>query len=144
MSAQGPTRLGRVYCALAGSCDLITGLALIAAPGTVLGWMGIAGVPEVAWPYLRFVGAFVAGVGASYLYPLWPWLLSVLGTGERPGRLPAIIEVTALVRTGVALFLVGAVAAGALSAPWLSVAATDATLAVLQLWLLSRGAFGRA
>ena len=110
-------------------------------PRTVLGWMGIAAPEGDAWVYLRFLGAFVAGVGASYLYPL---LLAALAGRDRPGRLPAVIEVTALVRTGVALFVAGAVAAGALAAPWLSVAGTDAALAALQLWLLARGVFGHA
>ena len=64
--------------------------------------MGIAGAEGDAWIYLRLLGAFVAGVGASYLYPL---LLAALGAPDRPGRLPAVIEVTALVRTGVALFV---------------------------------------
>jgi len=132
-------RIGRLYCVLAGGCDLATGLGLIAAPRTVLSLMGIAGAEGDASVYLRFLGAFVAGVGASYLYPL---LLAAFGAPDRPGRLPAVIEVTALVRTGVALFVAGAVTAGALATPWISVAGTDAALAALQLWLLGRGAFG--
>jgi len=132
------SQVGRLYCVLAGGCDLATGLGLVAAPYTVLAWMGIGGVAGGAWIYLRFVGVFVAGVGAAYLYPL---LLSALGGSDRPGRLPVVIEVTALLRTGVALFVTGAVAAGALDVPWLSVAATDAVLAALQLWMLRRGMF---
>ncbi len=136
--------IGRLFCLLAGGCDLATGLGLIAAPERVLAWMGIVAVPGAASVYLRFIGTFVAGVGASYLLPLLLDSLRAGATAARPGRLPAVIEVTALVRTGVALFVTVAVVTGALAAAWLSVAGTDAALAALQLWLLGRGAFGRA
>jgi len=160
--ATAATPLGLLFAALAGSCDLATGLLLIASPLRTLSWMGIAaggtgGGDAVV--YLRFIGAFVAGVGASYLYPLVLSALAPVRTQARtqvpaqtraqapararPGRLPAVIEVTALVRAGVALFVTGAVISGALSPPWLSVAGTDAGLAALQLWMLARGMFGR-
>lgn len=119
----------------AGLSDLGTGLALIAAPGLVLALLGIAGPsPAVGGAaYLRFVGAFVAGVGACYLYPFLP------GLAPRPGRLAVVAEVTALVRGGIALFLVGAALAGALPASWLLVAGFDAALAAAQVWMLRRG-----
>jgi len=133
--------LVRAYFLAAGGCDLATGALLLALPGLALAavsWAG-AGVgagplPAPAEPvYLRFVGAFVAGVGASYLYPFLP------GVVPRPGRLATVAEGTALVRGSVALFLGAAVAAGALAAGWLVVAAVDGLLAAVQLGLLARG-----
>lgn len=125
-----------LYCLAAGACDFTTGVLLIAAPFTVLGLMGVALAPEAAGDgvYLRYIGTFVAAVGASYLYPV----VLALVTGGRAGaeRLPTVLEVTALVRGAVALFVTAAVARGALATPWLLVAAVDGGLAVFQIWLL--------
>jgi hypothetical protein len=46
---------------------------------------------------------------------------------------------TALVRGAVALFVGGAVAAGALATPWLTVALVDGGLALLQVWMIGGG-----
>lgn len=119
----------------AGVGDLATGLALIASPGLVLALLGIP-EPAGAAVYLRFVGAFVAGVGAAYLYPALPWV------ARRPGRLATVAEVTALVRAGIALFLLVAVVSGELAAAWLVVAAFDGGLALAQAWMLGRGWIG--
>jgi len=118
------------YCLLAGLCDAATGALLVASPGRVLVLMRV-GAPPAEPVYLRFIGVFVASVGLAYLYPL------VFGAA---GRLAVVFEVTALVRAAVALFVTVAVAAGALTPPWLSVAFTDAAFAVLQLGLLRKGA----
>jgi hypothetical protein len=121
------------YCWLAGFSDALTGLLLVAAPVRTLGWLFIP--PPAAEPvYLRYVGVFVAAVGLSYLYPL------LLRPGAaRRRRLATVLEVTALQRSAVALFLFAAVAGGALPAPWLGVALFDGALATLQLTVLRPG-----
>jgi|GEM_PF-422207 len=123
-------RTVRLYSLAAGACDLTTGVLLIAAPFTVLGLMGVAATAgaDLEGIYLRYVGTFVAAVGASYLYPL------LLRGGAE--RLPTVLEVTALVRGAVALFVTAAVAAGSLAAPWLLVAGVDGGLALVQIWLV--------
>jgi len=131
-------RTVKLYSLAAGACDLATGVLLIATPFTVLGLMGVAEAPGtgVEGVYLRYIGTFVAAVGASYLYPL------LLRNGTE--RLPTVLEVTALVRGAVALFVTIAVATGSLAAPWLVVGAVDGGLAAFQIWLLRRIAGGGA
>jgi hypothetical protein len=126
-----------LYAVAAGACDLSTGLLLIATPFTVLGLMGVAATPEASASgvYLRYIGTFVAAVGASYLYPF------LLRDGAR--RLPTVLEVTALVRGAVALFVATAVATRSLAPAWLLVAAVDGGLGVFQIWLLRWAAPGR-
>jgi len=129
-------RTVKLYSLAAGACDLTTGVLLIATPFTVLGLMGVAEAPGTGAEgvYLRYVGTFVAAVGASYLYPL---VLSLRGGGRGGAeRLPTVLEVTALVRGAVALFVTAAVSAGSLAAPWLLVAGVDGGLALVQIWLV--------
>ncbi len=125
-----PRRLITVYCLLAGACDAVTGVLLVSAPIATLKLMRIAELP--AEPiYLRFIGAFVGGVGLVYLYPF-------LYRGWSDARLTVVLEVTALVRLCVALFLGISIAQGALAATWSTVLLTDLLLAVAQIWMLSR------
>jgi len=125
-------RLVRLYALLAGGCDVATGLLLVAAPAFTLRLMGVHdAITELVW--MRFVGAFVASVGALYLQALLP-----PRQGGPLARVRPALEATALVRTGIALFVGVSVATGALSAAWLSVFATDAAFAALQVVLLRR------
>ena len=118
----------------AGLGDLGTGVALIAAPQLVL--RGLA-LPAVAEPVLlRFVGVFVASVGAAYF---WPFLGA---PHDLAGRLRATFALTALPRLAVAGFLDAAVAAGALAPPWLMVGGYDAVIALVQLRLRPDAASG--
>lgn len=124
----------RLYALAAGACDTTTGVLLVLAPAAVTALLGVPG--KLAEPiFLRWIGVFVGGVGLAYLLP---FLL-----GARPpgfaARLRAVFEVTALLRAAVALFVTTAVAAKALPAAWLPVAATDATLAAVQLAMIHRG-----
>ena len=122
----------RALCVVAGAADLGTGVALLAAPALVLGVLGAPAVVDaIAW---RWIGVFVAAVGAAYLYPF------VLRRRRAP-RLPAVVEVTALARIAVALFVGTQILAGALPAGWWLVAGTDAGLAAAQLALHARGDF---
>lgn len=118
-------------CLVAGLVDVTTGVLLVSVPGRTLQLMM---VPEVVAPavFMRFIGAFVAGVGLLYVVA-WRW--------PGGGRRAHLMEATALVRAVVALFVGTAIAAGALSLPWLSVTCTDAALAAAQLALLRRGLF---
>ena len=128
-------KLARLYCVLAGACDVVTGVLLVVAPVLALGLMR---VPDpLAQPvWMRFIGAFVGGLGLVYLYGL--------ARDPRGGaRLSHLMEATALVRACIALFTGAAVIAGALSPAWLSVCLTDATFAIVQVVLLKRGAFER-
>lgn len=137
------TAAGRLLCLLAGGCDLATGVVLVAAPSLVLPLLGTPlSAGAAATVYVRYVGAFVAAVGAAYLYP---FLLArrLPSAGALTRRLPTVVEVTALVRTAVALFVAGAVAAGELGPLWLAVTAVDGGVAALQVRMLARGAFGR-
>lgn len=123
---------GRMFCRLAGACELATGVLLVLDPRSTMALMGIAG-PLAEPVYLRLAGAFVVAVGLTYLYPFL--------TRDPGRRLPVVIEVTALVRAAVATFVAAAVAARALAPGWLLVTAFDGGLAALQLVLLRKGVF---
>jgi hypothetical protein len=117
----------------AGAMDTTTGLLLVALPATTVALFGAA-MPPGDDILMRFVGAFVAGVGMSYL-----WALATRDATARANRLPGVWSVTALVRTVIALFVGGAVALGRLDAAWLVVALSDAFLATVQIAGLRAG-----
>lgn len=118
------------YCAVAGAGDLAAGTLLLGAPGAVARLLAApAPLEPVAW---RWIGAFVAAVGALYLYPL------ALGAADRLARRRTVLEATALVRAAVGLFVAVAVAAGALAAAWATVAVYDLALAAVQAVVLRR------
>lgn len=122
-------RFARWFAVAAGGGDFLTGVGLVAAPTLTLGAMGVAVPGAEALVFLRFVGAFVGAVGASY------WI--ALAT-RQPDRLWAVFRVTLVLRLSAGTFVLGAVATGALVWPWLSVTATDFLIAAVQLWLLGR------
>lgn len=126
----------RRFLVAVGLCDLVTGLGLLIAPALVLGRLdpGLAAERSV---FVRWLGVFVATVGAAYLYP---WLART----ARRGRIATSIEVTALQRGAVAIFVVAAVATAALGPLWLAVACFDGGVAAVQLDLLRRGWIGHA
>jgi hypothetical protein len=118
----------RLLFLAAGLADAATGAALLAAPEWTLRRMGLAALP--AEPvFVRWIGAFVLAVGAAYLLAFLPWH----GAGARQRT---VLEVTALQRGTVALFVAAAVAAGTLEPGWWPVAAFDGALALLQAGLL--------
>jgi hypothetical protein len=119
------------YCLLVGAGDALTGLMLMAAPLATLHLMGIATVSEPI--FLRFIGAFVAGVGLSYGLPLLPATPMV-----RASRLASVLELTALLRLLVGTFVAIAVLTKALAPAWSTVAITDLALALVQIALLAR------
>lgn len=136
-----PSTLALAYCWLAGLCDLLTGLLLVASPETVLAMLGL---PEVREPiFLRYVGVFVANVGLAYSLPWWSRVVAGPAHGRRVSHLTEAIEqvfvLTALVRLSVAAFLFAAVFVGALAGPWILVGLSDLGLAGVQIAWLRRG-----
>ena len=122
-----------VWLALAaGALDLGTGLGLVVAPKLVLGLMWAAVPGPEALLYLRWVGAFVAAVGFSYLWAL----------GRRDvALLRHTLELTIWFRVAAGAFSLWAVVTGRLSPAWTNVPVTDFALAAGQAWLLRRGVF---
>jgi hypothetical protein len=121
--------LARLLALGAGTLDFSTGLGLVFFPFALLPLMRVSVPSEEALVYLRFVGAFVAAVGASYL---WAW--------SRRGMhdLRAMFAFTIFFRLSAGSFSAVAIACGWLSTAWLSVPVTDFALVAVQLWLLRR------
>lgn len=113
----------------AGAMDAVTGLGLALAPILTLGAMGVGAPGPEALVYLRWIGAFVAAVGFSYLV--------ALGRGGA-GRLREVFVTTLLFRAAAGGYCAVAVIGGTLEARWITVAVTDGALVVAQLWLLRR------
>ncbi|MCB1035862.1 MAG: hypothetical protein KDD47_18725 [Acidobacteria bacterium] len=133
MSRRGAFSNGwRVYCALAGGGDTLTGVLLMTAPILTLRLMGIE--PPAADPvFLRFIGAFVTGVGLCYGLPF----VKPGGAGAEDlarERLVTIFDATALVRFSVAALLTVALLRGDLAPAWRTVAVTDFLLGGFQVF----------
>jgi hypothetical protein len=128
-------KLVLAFSLLAGCMDATTGVLLVAAPARTLALFG-ATLPggEGAGVLMRWIGVFVAGVGVSYL-----WAIASSDAAVRAWRLPGVWGATTVIRTGIALFTVAAVATRALDPVWLVVGATDAALAVAQAAALRAG-----
>jgi hypothetical protein len=120
--------LARLLALGAGALDFTTGLGLVFLPAAVLPLMRVPIPADAdALVFLRFVGAFVAAVGASYL---WAWLR------RRTHELRAVFTFTIFFRLAAGSFSAVAIARGWLSPAWLSVPLTDFGLVAAQLWLL--------
>lgn len=124
------TRLGIWLAVGAGAMDLGTGLGLVMMPAWTLARMGVPVPGDEALLFVRFVGAFVGAVGASYLW-----------AAARPReRLRGMLALTVWMRAAAGAFTAWAVLSGALAGGWLAVTATDWGLVVAQVWLLAKGA----
>ena len=121
------------YQLIAGVSDTSTGALLIAAPLFTVRMMGVS-VPYDATPFLSFIGAFVLAVGLSYLYGA----LLVRRTGAAP-MLEAVWLLTAIIRSSVALFILGAVVNRTLAPGWLTIAVFDGICVLIQARGLRRG-----
>lgn len=117
------------FAMIAGGLDFCTGLALVAAPAFTLSVMGVAAPTAEAMIFVRFVGVFVAAVGASYLWA------SAFGN---VAAFRTMLQLTLLFRLGAGVFTGIAVLTSALTTAWLGVTATDLACVVIQAWLLSR------
>lgn len=120
------TRIARGLALAAGLMDFTTGLGLVLWPRFVLACLFVPTPGAEAEVYVRFIGAFVASVGASYLWAL-----------RRPSeRLRVVFGATMLPRGFVGSFTAVAVLTGALAPAWLIVSATDLGLVAAQAWLM--------
>lgn len=132
---------GAVWCFLVGAGEVATGLALLAAPTATFRLLGLAsstGGGAFSEVSIRFVGAFVLGVGGI----LWLPLRLAPGPG-RALRIGAALEATAVVRSVIAAFVATSVVAGALAPTWWLVAVYDGGVALLQVvWLGRKDRFG--
>jgi hypothetical protein len=126
-------KLARGLALIAGAMDLATGAGLVAAPAWTLGWMQVATPVAEALVFLRWVGAFVGAVGASYL-------LALARGGA--GRLREVLVTTILFRCAAGGYCLWAVATGELEPRWALVAGTDFGLVAAQAWLLKREGWG--
>ena len=113
----------------AGLLDTTTGVLLVTVPAATLHLFGASMPGEGGDVLMRFVGAFVLGVGLSYL-----WGLATAGFEIRARRLHGVWGGTAAIRTCIAAFTLTAVATKHLEPAWLIVGFSDATLAVIQAW----------
>jgi hypothetical protein len=121
------------YQYLAGFSDASTGLLLVFAPQWTLTLMGVRHFPQPI-AFGSFIGFFVFAVGAVYLLAT----RLPLDAANTP-RWQTVWAVTALIRSSVAVFLLGEILAGRMEAGWLTVAIVDGALALVQWIGLSRG-----
>lgn len=114
-------RLILPFSLLAGAMDTATGLLLVISPKWTLSLLGIVEPEPAALVYLGWIGVFVACTGLSYA-------LCLRGAAAAE----TVWTFTAVVRCGVALFLIRKLATGELPAAWLTVAIVDAMVAMVQ------------
>lgn len=124
------TRVARWLLLGAGTMDLATGLGLGFISAITLGLMGVPLPAGDALVFLRWVGAFVAAVGATYLWGALHWRRLL-----RP-----VLELTLGFRFAAGGFSAVAIACGWLSPAWMSVPVTDLLLVGVQGFLLVKGA----
>ena len=122
-----------LYQLAAGLSDTSTGLLLLLAPAWTLHLLRVTH-PPTPDIFTSFIGAFVLGVGLTYL---WLLLRSVRGLATS-ATWQAQWRDTALIRACVALFLLAAIATSRLEKAWLTVALADAALALVQAIGLQR------
>ena len=126
-----PVLLG--YQLITGFSDPSTGLLLILAPALTLRLMHLQAASG-ALPFLSYIGSFVLSVGLACLYG---GLLATRAASSQ--KLEVVWVLTAITRAIVAIFLISSVLSGALESGWITVAAFDGGLALLQTIGLSRG-----
>ena len=122
-----------VYQYLAGLGDTATGILLILAPGWTLTLMGIHTLPHPV-AYGSFVGVFVLGVGLSYLS-----ITRLPRDAAHAARWQTVWGLTALIRSLVALWLTVEILTGRMEPAWVTVALSDAAMALVQWIGLGRG-----
>ena len=122
-----PTSPLRLFTLTAGLMDFTTGLGLVFFPGKLLPLMRVATPTTDALVFLRFVGAFVAAVGATYLWAL---------LRNNHAYLRAVFELTIPFRLAAGAYSATAILLGWLAPAWAIVPVTDFALVAAQLWLL--------
>jgi hypothetical protein len=125
-----PNQLARWLALGAGALDGAMGGSLLVGPAFTLQAMGLPVPGAEALLFVRFVGVFVATVGASYLWALW-----------RPvERLRVVLGATILFRLATDAYTGATVLLGALPRAWSQVTLADSALIAAQAWLLAKGA----
>lgn len=114
-----------IICLCAGAMDTATGLGLLLVPHLTLTLMGLAAHEGLA-AYLRFIGAFVFGVGGLYLAA---WQCCRLG---RPIEWRVLWLATAWLRLCVGITVTILIATASLDWLWISVPISDLGLAAYQ------------
>lgn len=133
MKLETQKKLLALYCICAGLMDAATGGLLMTEPKWTLALMSVAPVVSEALVYIRFIGAFVFGVGMLYLFALVPVVLV-----GRWWSVRGVLLVTSWLRGVIFVFGMVVITSGALGVDWLTVPLTDGLLAVAQLWVLLR------
>lgn len=107
--------------------DSCSGLLLMIVPALALGLMGVPLPLDEALVFIRFIGAFVFGVGMLYLFTalIFVWFPNSVS-------LCLMLGVTAWLRLVVFVFTMLAILLGELSWAWWSVPFSDGLLALLQ------------
>lgn len=121
-SRGGDYRWPRRVAGLVGVGDALTGLGLMIAPLALVRLMGIE-ADEAAQVWLRFIGAFVFGVGLATLEP---------ALSAAAPRLPGATSATMTIRLAVACVVALAVWRSELEPRWLLVACWDLIAALVQ------------
>jgi len=124
-----------IYSLLAGLGDAVTGLLLMIAPAFTLCLMGIKNIPQ-QMVFISFTGAFVFGVGFSYLLGLFSLMRRSSWT-----LLHASWQFTAWIRLVIFTFTSMQILNGNLDPRWVSVPITDLACAVFQLFWLASNRF---
>jgi hypothetical protein len=121
------------YQLLAGASAATSGSLLLIAPAFTLRLMQLH-APKAAIVYLSFVGAFMLAVGLAYLFGAY--LVARRGCRR---QLEMVWLLTAFTCTSVAVFVISQVLVSALESGWLTVAATDGSLVLIQAIGLRNG-----
>jgi hypothetical protein len=123
------TPLARALAWSVGAVDLGAGGAMVLAPQWAFARVGLTAPGDDTLVFVRFLGAMVAAVGASY----W-WGVS------SPHRLRPMLAMTIVFRLAAGGFAAAGLALGWLEGPWLAVPVVDFALVATQLVLLQNGA----
>lgn len=107
---------------------------LMCVPELALRLMSVPSVGAESLIFIRFIGAFVFGVGFLYLFAVFP----VVAAG-RWAWLSGVLLTTAWMRGVVCLFTTVSIIGGDLSLAWWSVPVSDGLLALVQFWVLWKG-----
>jgi vacuolar-type H+-ATPase subunit I/STV1 len=124
-----PRTLILLYHYLAGTTDTCTGLLLLFAPAFALHVMGVSQLPHPIW-FASYIGVFVFCVGASY----FAVLRGPFAQATRANCWRTQWMITALIRSGVAVFILAQIATGVMQIAWITVAFTDGLYALIQ-WI---------
>lgn len=104
-------------------------MLLLFAPAFTLGLMHVSSPPNPI-VFISYIGAFVLSVGLSYV---WIAALSPLSPRNAPAW-STQWQITALIRTVIALFLIAETATGRMEPAWILVALTDGIIAIVR-WI---------